>query len=163
MTFYLYTLLSNGREDVTLPALFPPDCSGSLTVASKTRLRCSDALASARHPQNYYLQGCEPGWIIFAIEERSYKLSLRGMTREKLLSVQFPTRRQCILSSCSKSVRSRSWVIPKNTIKVWNADLARNVAQAGCWRAGAKPKERSNGNSDRDGPEWRYPASFRRD
>jgi hypothetical protein len=47
--FYLCTLLPNEREDVTLTALFPPDCSGSLTVASKTRLRCSDALASARH------------------------------------------------------------------------------------------------------------------
>jgi hypothetical protein len=56
----LCTLLPNGREDVTLTALFPPDCSGSLTVASKTRLRCSDALASARHRQNFYLQGYEP-------------------------------------------------------------------------------------------------------
>ena len=47
--------------------------------------------------------------------------------------------------------------------KNWNADLARNVAQAGCWRGWSQTEERSNGNSDRDGPQWRYPASFRRD
>src|ERR1700730_3224062 len=77
LPLHLATERARGRD---AHGSFPRDCSGSLTVASKTRLRCSDALASARHPQNYYLQGCEPGWIIFAIEERSYKLSLRGMT-----------------------------------------------------------------------------------
>ena len=34
--------------------------------------------------------------MIFIIEERSCELSLRGMARDKLLTVQFPTRRRCI-------------------------------------------------------------------
>ena len=46
--------------------------------------------------QNCYLRGCEQRWMIFVIEERSYELSLRGMARDKLLTVQFPTRRRCI-------------------------------------------------------------------
>ena len=53
-------------------------------ASSTTRLRCSDALASARHRQNCYLQGCEPRWMIFIMEERSYELSLRGMAREAI-------------------------------------------------------------------------------
>ena len=69
---------------------FPRVCSGSLTVASKTRLRCFGALASARHRQNWYLQGCEPRWIIFVIGERSYELSLRGNDTRKAIDCAVP-------------------------------------------------------------------------
>jgi hypothetical protein len=44
-----------------------------------------------------------------------------------------------------------------------NTGLAQNVAQSGCLMGLGQTEERSNGNSDRDGPHWRYPASFRRD
>jgi hypothetical protein len=60
-----------------------------------TRLRCSDALALARHRQNCHLRGCEQRWMILVTDERSCELSLRGKARDKLSTVQFPTHRQC--------------------------------------------------------------------
>jgi len=80
--------------------------------------------------------------MIFVIEERSYELSLRGNPRAASAYDQALQEREITLAGLSRRIR----------IKVGNADQARNVAQAGCWRGWDQTEERSNGNSDRDGP-----------
>jgi hypothetical protein len=82
------------RSALTICA-YPAKCPVRY-VASKTRSRCSNTLASVLHLQNCYLRGCAQRWMIFVIDERSSELSLRGKARDKLSAVQFPKHRQCI-------------------------------------------------------------------
>jgi hypothetical protein len=97
--------------------------------------------------------------MIFAIDEQSYEPPLRGRARDKLSTVQFPARRQCMDQADARAGEQaqRLWVVPTTKCERWSGT---NVAQAGCLMGLSQTEEHSNVNSDRDGPHWRYPASF---
>ena len=100
--------------------------------------------------------------MIFLTDERSSELSLRGKARDKLSTVHFPrTTVACDQAHARAGDQALDlWVSRRKNV---NAGLAQNVAQSGCLVGLGQTEEHGNGNSDRDGPHWRYPASFRRD
>jgi hypothetical protein len=100
--------------------------------------------------------------MIFVTDERSSELSLRGKARDKLSTVQFPAHDRALDQADARAGDQalHLWVSRRKNL---NAGLAQNVAQSGCLMGLGQTEERGNGNSDRDGAHWRYPASFRRD
>src|ERR1700692_1569856 len=91
-------------------------------VASKTRSRYSDALASAGHRQNCYLRGAEQRWMIFVIDERSSELSLRGRARDRLSAVQFPAHDSAGDQADARAVNQalHLWVSRRKKCERWS-------------------------------------------
>jgi hypothetical protein len=100
----------------------------------------SSPVAHRLHWQNCNLQGCEPRWMIFMIEERSYEIA-QGMARDKLLTVQFPTCRQSMI----KLLQEREIMLvgyPRIRTKVgtliWHETLRKRVVGGAGANRGAK-------------------------
>jgi hypothetical protein len=100
--------------------------------------------------------------MIFVTDERSSELSLRGKARDKLSTVQFPAH-NCARDQADARAGDQALHLWVSRRKNLNAGPAQNVAQSSCLMGLGQTEEHGNGNSDRDGPHWRYPASFRRD